>query len=262
MLESAASASPVSISGADPGCAGCRSREACLAAGLAGRELRKFQSLIQPGRVLQRGAPLIRAGAPADAIYVVRTGWAKSWMLGEGGHEQVIGLHSCGQVLGLDALTAASYPGHVSAMESTSVCRIPVSTLLALAQQSATIHYGLMAAMSQEVRRQERHALLLGRLNSEQKVANLIQDLAARFSCRGASRHEFWLHASREEMGNYLGIAEETVSRMLTRLHRAGVIAIENTRLLHILDVDCLHQLAEGVLDSVANRPQAQRASA
>lgn len=224
-------------------CEGCGRQRRCLAHDLTTEELSGFNRLIRRSRRLTRGDHLFRIGDPFNAIYTVRGGSLKTYTLGDDGREQILGFYLPGDILALDATSLNYHPSAAQTLEMTTVCEIPFAGLLQLAAKLPTLYQELLRQMSQQIRIEEQHTLLLGNKIAEQRLANLLVNLSDRFSQRGFSAHEFHLNMSRRDIGNYIGTAMETVSRLFSRLQSLRLIGVEG-KLVHILDLEGLSRYA------------------
>ncbi len=221
-------------------CNGCNYKKICLASGLDDDEIAKFDRVMKRRLRLSRSNYLFRSGAPADSIYTVRSGSLKSYVTDEEGREQITNFYLPGEIVGLDALTSNIHPSTVQALESTTICEMPLASLNKLMDTIPTLRNQLIRLMSGAIRVEEDHSMLLGKKTAEQRLASLLLNFASRFHDRGYSSHEFNLSMSRNDMGNYLGLAMETVSRLFSRFQDMGLITV-NRKLVHINDLDALH---------------------
>lgn len=221
---------------ARPGCVACSLRELCLPAGLAPHELEKLDRLVSQRRRLRKGEVLYRAGAPLAALHAVRTGFLKSCVLHEDGREQVAGFHMMGDLLGLDAIGDSRHASDTVALEDSEVCEIPYPALEQLTRELPCLQQQLTRIMSREIIRDQGLMLLLGSLRAEERLAAFLLNLSQRFAARGYSPTEFILRMTRRDIGSYLGLKLETVSRTFSALQRRRLIRIRQ-RHVRILDL-------------------------
>lgn len=177
-------------------------------------------------RVLHAGDRLFRAGDRVDALYRVRTGIVKTALSGHDGVEQVTGFHSVGEWVGLDALDGEHYRSEAVALDTASVCAIPCRVLRERLGGSSRAARLMVAAMSQRLASKEAIHLSLARDNAAQRLATFLLDIAQRRDAAGLDATQLALPMSRGEIASYLALAVETVSRLFTRLHRAGVVHV------------------------------------
>lgn len=223
-------------------CQSCSLSQLCLPFNLNNTELDKLDSIIQRKRPLQKRQRLFESNQPLKALYAVRSGSFKSFTLTESGEEQITAFHLPGEVIGFDALGDAKHPGFAQAMETSMVCEIPYQTLDRLAGDLPRLRQQIMRLMSDEIRQDQSMLLLLNQRTAEQRLAYFIHSLGARFQRRGFSAQEFRLTMTRSEIGNYLGLTIETVSRLLSKMQKNGVIEVSG-KLIKITNPDMLSQL-------------------
>lgn len=231
-------------------CATCSLKELCLPAGLEAAELVAVERLVQRRTAVERGAFLHRGGAPLHALYAVRSGFLKSSVLHEDGREQIAGFHMTGDLVGLDGISAGRHVCDVVALEDTELCEIPFSGLEALARDIPALQQHFHRLMSREIVRDYGLMLLLGNMRAEERVAAFILNLSQRLSSRGYSASEFHLRMTREEIGAYLGLKLETISRVFSRFQEEGVLDVQNKH---------IRILREGALRALVGAPASRR---
>jgi CRP/FNR family transcriptional regulator len=209
------------------GCATCCVREICLAGGLEGAELERFSELALAARRVERGAALYHHGERFTALYAVRSGAFKTVGLSRAGEEKVTGFHLPGELLGLDAIASGRHDYRAVALEDSEVCVLPFPALERLARTVPALQHRLLRAISGEISRDGGLMLLLGGMSAEQRLAAFLLSLSRRYERMGYDPRRFVLRMTRQEIGNYLGLTLETVSRIFSRFHREGVIAVE-----------------------------------
>ena len=226
-------------------CGHCALQVLCLPEGLADNERQEFTTLIFQRRRLQAGQTLFHAGEPFTHLYFVKTGSFKTVVLLDDGREQVTGFHFAGDVLGIDAISSPSHPSEATALEDTVVCAIAFASLARQSRRVEHLQTYLQRLLAREVVRNQGLLLLLGRMHADERVAAFLQSLSRRFQARGYSPHEFTLPMGREDIGNYLGLTLETVSRCFSRLKNTRVLDVDN-RHIRILNLEALHKLIGG----------------
>lgn len=192
---------------------------------------------------LKRGDALYRAGDPLTALYAIRRGSSKTTVLGEDGREQICGYHLMGDIVGLDGIHSGGHSGHAIALEDSEICVLPVDRLEDLARHVPALQHNLHRFMSREIDRDHNIMLLLGSMRAEERLAVFLLNLAHRYRLRGYSSTEFILRMTREEIGSYLGLKLETVSRLFSRFQQEGVLQVQG-RAVKLLDLVALKQLA------------------
>jgi CRP/FNR family transcriptional regulator len=205
--------------------------------------MERLDSIIQRKHPLSRGEYLFQAGTPFRAIYAIRSGSVKTFTATEDGQEQVTGFHLPGEIVGLDAISSETHNCSARALETTSVCEIPYGRLEELSAEISSLQRQLLRVMSKEILQDEHMMMLLGRKAADQRLAALLLSISNRFKQRGFSASEFNLSMSRNDIGNYLGLAVETVSRLFTRFQEEGILEA-NRKHVRILDLKRLTELA------------------
>ncbi|XZG71779.1 fumarate/nitrate reduction transcriptional regulator Fnr [Chitinibacteraceae bacterium HSL-7] len=223
-------------------CSKCSLRELCLPVGLSTDEMRQLDQMVNQGRPIKRGEALYRAGEPFRALYAVRLGFFKTSVTSEDGREQVTGFHMTGDLIGLDAVSVDEHTCDAIALEDSEVCELPFAEMEELSRRVPVLQRHLYKVMSREIVRDHGVMLLLGNMKAEERIATFLLNLSQRFSLRGYSANSFHLRMTREEIGSYLGLKLETVSRTLSRFQDQGLIKVQN-RLIEIIDQDGLRQI-------------------
>jgi CRP/FNR family transcriptional regulator len=217
-------------------------RHLCVPQGLALDDLPKLDALICTARRVRRGAAVYRAGESFDNLYVARSGSLKMVMVSRNGREQVTGLLFTGDPTGLDGISTGFHISSAIALEDSSVCVIPYSPLKQLCSITGAMQDRLHRLMSEQLIRESSQMMVLGSLPASERVATLLLDLSERNGRRGYSHVEFNLRMTRDDIGSYLGVSLETVSRTLSRLQKRGLINVKG-KLIRIVDLDGLRNL-------------------
>jgi CRP/FNR family transcriptional regulator len=176
-------------------------------------------------------------------VYSIRFGTLKTEYCLEDGRQQVIGFHLPGEILGLDGIGDGHYQSEAIALEESEVCIIRYEAFEDLAQQIPALQKQFHRILSRELTQDQRHLLSLGSLRAEERLATFLLNLSQRLAARGYLNNEFDLRMSRVEIGSYLGIQIETVSRMLSRFAESGLIQIKQ-RHIKLIDMNGLYELA------------------
>lgn len=226
-------------------CQECCLNSLCLPVGMDKDDLARLDEIIERKPPMGRGDHLFHIGDDFRAIYAVRSGSLKSYSTTENGQEQIIGFHFPGDLVGLDAIADHAYPISARALETTSVCAIPFEQLDALSGEMPSLRSQLLKLMSREISHDEQNIITLGQKSADERLAAFLIGLSKRFALRGFSSTEFNLSMSRGDIGNYLGLALETVSRLFTRFQRDGLIRVDR-KFIEILDLQSLSCLANG----------------
>jgi CRP/FNR family transcriptional regulator len=234
--------SPIDVHRLKAACSTCSLRELCLPAGLDQHELEKLDRIVTRRRPVRRGDYLYRSGAALDSLYAIRTGFMKSCVLHEDGREQVAGFHMMGDVMGLEAIGSGRHMCDVVALEDSDACEIPLARLEQLSRDIPSLQQHFHRIMSREIMRDHGVMLLLGSMRAEERLAAFLLNLSQRFTARGYSAREFYLRMTREEIGSYLGLKLETVSRTLSRFQDEKLIEVQ-AKHVKILDMEALREM-------------------
>jgi CRP/FNR family transcriptional regulator, anaerobic regulatory protein len=218
------------------GCEKCGLKSGCLPRALAANDLKTFSTLARLKRQIRPGALLFSAGNPLTGLYVVRTGTFKTVAISREGDPKITGFYLPGDVLGLHALSARTYLFDAIALEHSEVCVLPIRQLEGMLESIPQLQREFIRALSDTISR-DRRLLLMGCMDAEQRVSRLLLSLADRYQRLGYAREELLLHMTRDDIASYLCLSSETVSRVISRLRRKGVLTV-NQR--HIGFTDCV----------------------
>lgn len=223
-------------------CNDCNLSAVCLPLAVAPDQVEQLDNILKRGRSLKPGEHLYKARDPFRSVYAVRSGAIKTYSLTEEGEQQITGFYLPGEVVGMDGISTAYYASSAQALETSSVCEVPFEHMEALSLQIPSLQRHFFKLMSQEIKSDRELHMLLSRKSAEDRIAALLLSLSARAHRRGLSAHQLRLPMPRNEMANYLGLAVETVSRIMTRLHNEGVLRVQG-REVDIQDRDhlCRH---------------------
>ncbi len=223
-------------------CASCNLREICLPAGLTPAEMDQLDSLVNVRRKVKRGEALYRTGEVFDAVYAIRTGFFKSRVTYEDGRDQVTGFSMAGEILGMDGIGQGRHNCDAVALEDSDVCSIPYAHLEDLSREINGLQRHFHKVMSREIVRESGVMMLLGVMRAEERIAAFLLNLSQRLAARGYSPLEFHLRMTREEIGSYLGLKLETVSRAFSRFHQDGLIEVEQ-KFVRIRNIEALKDI-------------------
>jgi len=225
-------------------CSACHLKDLCLPCGLAEPDVQRLDGLMFGRRKLAMGESLYREGDKFQFIYAVRSGTFKSALALADGREQVSGFHLAGELMGLDALAAGKHASTATALEDTEVCAIPYAHLSELAAQSPNLQMVMARLMSREIVREHSLMMLLGSMNAEERLAAFLLNLSQRMKARGYSPREFHLRMSRAEIGSYLGMKLETVSRTFSAFQHQRLLEVDKKH-IRIVDLEGLTRAFE-----------------
>ncbi|WP_348944713.1 fumarate/nitrate reduction transcriptional regulator Fnr [Chitinibacter sp. FCG-7] len=223
-------------------CTNCSLRELCLPLGLSPEEMQELDGIITQARPVKRGEALYRAGEPFRSLYAIRLGFFKASVISEDGREQVTGFHMSGELMGMDAISTDVHTCDAIALEDSEVCELPFNDIEELSREIPLLQRHFHKVMSREIVRDHGVMLLLGNMKAEERLAAFLLNLSQRFAIRGYSSSSFHLRMTREEIGSYLGLKLETVSRTLSKFQDQGFIKVQN-RLIELENIDSLKKL-------------------
>ena len=233
----------VNLAGIKVACNNCALHQICLPIGLDRRDLEKLEEIIRRQRPLKRGEHLFRQDDEFHAVYAVRSGSLKTYTLTSDGNEQISGFYLPGELVGLDAIGLGRHPSSARVLETASFCEIPFDQLEELSGILPSLRHQLLGLMSKEIFCDETMLMVLGKNSAESRLATFLLNLSNRFRDRGFSPVEFRLHMSRNDIGNYLGLAVETVSRLFTRFQEQGLLEAKGKH-IRLRDLEALRQVA------------------
>jgi CRP/FNR family transcriptional regulator len=236
-------------------CADCAVRELCLPPALSFSQMQSAGHLVSTRLRIKRGTTLYRCGDAFKSLYVVWLGSVKSTVSSDDAREQIVGLYMAGEMIGFDGLGTGSHACDAVALEDTEVCVFPYSRIDEAAASLPALGRHLHKLMSREIVRKHGLMLMLGSMNADERLASFLLDLSDRFEARGYSSKEFVLRMTRAEIGSFLGITLETVSRVLSQFARNGLIDLSSIKQVRITDREKLRCLALG---RQAPRPERQ----
>ena len=231
-------------------CSDCSLNSICLPVAVQEKELNQLDSIIKRSKPLKKGEHLFRAGDPFGSIYAVRSGSIKTYSVTEDGEEQVTGFYLPGEVLGIDGINTNNHSNSGKALEAAAVCEIPFDKLEMLSAKIPTLQRHFFQLMSKEIQADQQLIMLLSKKSAEERIAALLMSISTRNGRRGLSVDGFRLSMSRNDIGNFLGLAVETVSRVFTRLQKQGVIHVDGKE-VDVLNMQALCHLSNGT-DSTA----------
>jgi CRP/FNR family transcriptional regulator len=228
--------SPTSIKVA---CSNCNLRELCMPLGLSESELERVDEVVATRRKVARGDNLFRNGDKFNALYAIRTGFFKTRISAEDGRDQVTGFQMAGEIIGLDGIVSDHHTCDAVALEDAEVCVMPFDRIEELSREITSLQRHVHKIMSREIVRENGVMLLLGSMRAEERLAAFLLNLVQRLHARGFSQSELVLRMTREEIGSYLGLKLETVSRTFSKFVEEGVVEVKQ-RHVRILNPDAL----------------------
>lgn len=224
-------------------CADCSLRTLCLPAHIGQEDVERLDALVRSRLPLDRGDTLYRVGETLDSLFVIRSGTIRTVQPGSEGEDQVIGFHIAGELVGLDAISDDRHHCTAVALERTSVCAVPFDRLQEIAGRIPGLQRQFLRIISREMIRDHDHLLALGRRTARERLALFLHTLSERLAKSGHDGLDFRLSMSRDDIANYLGLALETVSRLLSKFADEGILHVDRRR-VHILQPERLAGIA------------------
>ena len=231
-------------------CQDCSISQLCIPFTLNEHELDQLDNIIERKKPIQKSQVLFKAGDSLNSIYAIRSGTIKSYTISESGEEQITSFHLPGDLVGFDAITQMQHPSFAQALETAMVCEIPYDILDDLAGKMPKLRQQILRLMSNEIKSDQEMILLLSKMSAEEKLAAFLHNLSQRYSARGFSAREFRLTMTRGDIGNYLGLTIETISRLLGRFQKSGMITVQG-KYITINQMDVLADMATGIKNQI-----------
>jgi len=223
-------------------CSNCNLRELCMPLGLSAAELDRIDDVVASRRKVKRGGVLFRNGEKFSSLYAIRTGFFKTCIASEDGRDQVTGFQMAGEIVGLDGIVHDHHTCDAVALEDAEVCIMPFDRIEELSREVTALQRHVHKIMSREIVRENGVMLLLGSMRAEERLAAFLLNLVQRLHARGFSQSELVLRMTREEIGSYLGLKLETVSRTFSRFVEDGIVEVKQ-RHVRILKTDALRDI-------------------
>ena len=212
-------------------CGQCNLNELCFPHGMDPDDMNKLDTVVEQRKPLHKNDHLYREGDASHAIFAVRSGSVKTLVESPNGDEQIVGFHLPGEVLGLDGFMDGCHTCTAIALETTSICAIPLSKLENLCNTLPGLQHQMQRIMGKEVTEEHLMLLMLGKMSAEEKIATFLLSLSRRMVERHWKATEFVLSMPRQDIANYLGLAVETVSRLFAQYQESGIIKVERRRI-------------------------------
>lgn len=230
-------------------CQHCHAASFCVSKNLSGNDLAKFNTLIKRRKPLQRGERLFQAGDKFHSIYIVHSGSVKTYVESSDGEQQITGFYFAGDLLGIGGFEQNHHTYGVEALETSSFCEIPFKFFEAAVRELPILQEQFLCAVSREMTREQKLLLLLGKMDSRRRLATFLETMSRRMRAQGYSAQNINLSMTRHDIANYLGMAIETVSRLLTQLQVKGILSvmgrniiINNQRQLLAIANNCMEE--------------------
>jgi len=220
-------------------CSNCNLRELCMPVGLTDADMQRIDDIVATRRKVKRGTPLFRNGERFTSLYAIRTGFFKTCVATEDGRDQVTGFQMAGEIIGLDGIVNDHHTCDAVALEDAEVCVMPFERIEDLSREVTSLQHHVHKIMSREIVREHGVMLLLGSMRAEERLAAFLLNLVQRLHARGFSQSELVLRMTRDEIGSYLGLKLETVSRTFSKFVEEGLVEVKQ-RYVRILNADGL----------------------
>jgi CRP/FNR family transcriptional regulator len=223
-------------------CGDCRMNALCLPLSLQKDEIGQLDEIVKRGRPLQKDEHVYHAGEDFSAVYAVRSGTVKTYATNSSGQEQVTGFHLPGEIFGMDGIGKNRHTNSAVSLGTAAICEIPFSQLTDLSVAIPSLQRRFIHLMGMEIANDQELINLLSKKGAEERVATLLINISNRHQARQLSPTHFLLPMSRSDIGNYLGLTLETVSRVFSRLQKADILRVDKKE-IEILDMDALKAL-------------------
>ena len=213
--------------------------------GLTSEDVERLDDIVKRTRPLRRGDFLFRHGDRFRSLFVVKTGSLKTFAPSAEGGEQVLGFHLPGEIVGLDAIDKEAHACSARVLETSAICEIPFPRLEELTATIPSLQHQMFRLLSKEIGHDTDMLVLLGKRSAEERLGAFLLSMSRRLAKRGLSATDFYLSMSRHEIGNYLGLAVETVSRLFTRFQDEGLMRVDRKH-IELFDLNGLESLVNG----------------
>ena len=210
--------------------------------GLEVTDMKKLDEVVATRRQVKQGQMLFGNGDAFTSLYAIRTGFFKTCVSNEDGREQVTGFQMAGEIIGLDGIVTDHHSCNAIALEDAEVCVMPFANVEELSREFPVLQRHVHKVMSREIVRENGMMMMLGNMRAEERLAAFLLNLVQRLHARGFSQSEMILRMTREEIGSYLGLKLETISRTFSKLSDDGIIEVKQ-RYVKILAPDELKKI-------------------
>ena len=224
-------------------CGNCRLNSICLPLALESDDVKQLDDIIQRSKPLQKNQHLYREGDEFQSVFAVRSGTLKAYKTTDDGREQVTGFYFPGEILGMDGISNHAHASSAKALETAAICEIPFTSLEKLSALMPNLQRHFFQLMSREITEDQQLITLLSKNSADERVAALMLSISGRNARRKLSATQFRLPMSRVDIGNYLGLTVETVSRVFSRMQKLEVLRVDNKE-IEILDPEGLRNMA------------------
>jgi CRP/FNR family transcriptional regulator len=224
-------------------CGNCRLNRICLPLALEHDDIEQLDEIIQRSKPVQKGQHLYREGDEFKSVYAVRSGAIKAYKTTDDGREQVTGFYLPGEILGMDGISKNTHASSARTLEQSAICEIPFKSLSKLSALMPNLQHHFFQLMSREITEDQILITLLSKNSADERVAALLISISSRNARRKLSATHFRLPMSRVDIGNYLGLTVETVSRVFSRMQKMDILRVDNKE-IEILDMQGVRNMA------------------
>lgn len=207
-------------------CKDCHAINYCLSSKLDDKDLNNFTNIVKQRKPICRGERLFQSGNPFHSIYIVHSGSIKTYVESSDGEQQLTGFYFAGDIIGIDAFETGYHQTSAEALETSSFCEISIKKFECLLREMPMLQHQFFAHMSRQMTQQQQLLLLLGKMNSKRRLATFLLDVSDHMRVQGCSSNNINLSMSRHDIANYLGLAIETVSRILTNYQNTEILDV------------------------------------
>ena len=223
-------------------CSNCNLRELCMPVGFDSEDMKKLDEVVAARRRVKQGELLFGNGEAFTSLFAIRTGFFKTCISSADGREQVTGFQMAGEIIGLDGIVSDFHSCNAIALEDAEVCVMPFANIEDLSREFPLLQRHMHKVMSREIVRENGVMMLLGNMRAEERLAAFLLNLVQRLHARGLSQTEVVLRMTREEIGSYLGLKLETVSRAFSKFSEEGIIEVKQ-RYVRIIEPEALKKI-------------------
>ncbi|QJC31956.1 fumarate/nitrate reduction transcriptional regulator Fnr [Enterobacteriaceae endosymbiont of Donacia versicolorea] len=213
-------------------CKNCSTHKLCIFYKLYKLEFQKIIKIIKRKKLIKKGEILFRSKDRMHSLFTVKSGTIKSYNFTKKGTEQIIRFYLTSDLIGLDTINNGIYHNFTKALETSMLCEIPISLLNSIFFKIPSFGEKIINLMSKEIKIGYYFISLLLKKNAEIKLATFIYDLSKKFKIRGYSPKEFNLSMNRSDIGNYLGLTVETISRILNKFKKSKMLIIHGKHII------------------------------
>ncbi len=226
-------------------CSNCNLHELCLPHGLQSKDLEKLEVVVKGSHPIEKGKHLFRTDDSFESFYAVRSGSVKVYVINESGEEQIIGFYFPGEIIGFDGIEHHKHVSSAVALETTTFCSLPYDKINDICMQIPDLQNQMFRLLSREISNENQLLLTINKRSAEERMASFLISLSSRFKKLGYSAKEYNLPMSRQEIGNYLGLTIETVSRLFSKFQRNGLVKI-NRKAIRLENLPAIHAICDG----------------